>query len=248
MSAASHESSVTIIVPAYNEEAYLGPTLEAVQAAREALGRTDERDVEILVVDNASTDRTAEVAHSQGVRVVAEPRGNVAIARNAGARAATGEIVIFVDADTIWPPSLLARIVEELSDPDCLGGAVDTDYQPARASVRAYLRFWRFLGRSLGMAQGATQFCRTSAFAEVGGYDEKTYMGEDVDFYWRMRKLARRSGKRVVLIDDVRVVPSCRRFDEWPFWKTVMLTNPLTCLLFSRSSRPWGGWYATPTR
>ena len=248
MTTASSRPSVTIVVPAYNEEAYLGPTLEALNKARQVLGRTDDRDVEILVVDNGSTDRTAEVARSQDVRIVEEPRGNVAIARNAGARAATGEILVFVDADTLWPPSLLERIVDVTSDPDCLGGAVDTEYRPARKLVGAYLRFWRVLGRSFQMAQGATQFCRAEAFAAAGGYDEKTYMGEDVDFYWRMRKLARRSGKHIVLIDDVRVVPSCRRFDEWPFWKTVLLTNPLTCLLFSRSSKPWGGWYGTPTR
>ena len=114
--------------------------------------------------------------------------------------------------------------------------------------VRAYVRVWRIFGKLFRMAQGATQFCRADTFLSLGGYDETVFMGEDVEFYWRLRRAARAKGCSVRLIDDLRVVPSCRRFDKWPFWKTLLLTNPLTCMLFSRRKRPWGEWYGTPTR
>ena len=135
-----------------------------------------------------------------------------------------------------------------MSDGRCIGGAVDTDYRPERFLVRAYLRFWRVVGKLFRMAQGATQFCRASVFSSLGGYNETIFMGEDVEFYWRLRKAARRTDSLVELIDDVSVVPSCRRFDKWPFWKTLILTNPLVCMLFSRTRRLWGDWYGGPTR
>ena len=240
--------ALSIVVPAFNEESYIGPTLDAVQTATECLRQRDGLDVEIIVVDNGSTDRTAEEAESHGARVVEEARGNVAIARNAGARAAKSQLLVFVDADTLWPESLLCRVVDVMSDDRCIGGAVDTDYRPARFVIRVYVRFWRVVGRMFRMAQGATQFCQADVFSSVGGYDETIFMGEDVEFYWRLRKAARRQGSTVELIDDVRVIPSCRRFDKTPVWRTLILTNPLTCLLFSRRKKPWGDWYRRPTR
>ncbi len=241
-------SPISIIIPAFNEESYIGATLDSLRRATEYLGHRDGLDVEIIVVDNGSTDRTAEVARSRGANVVEESRGNVAFARNAGARVAKGQFLVFVDADTHWPKSVLYRIVDVMSDHRCIGGAVDTDYRPDRFVVRAYLRFWRVVGKLFQMAQGATQFCQADTFSSLGGYDETIFMGEDVEFYWRLRKAARTKGSSVELIDDVRVVPSCRRFDKWPFWKTLILTNPLTCMLFSRRKKPWGGWYGSPTR
>ncbi len=240
--------SISVIIPAYNEESYIGPTVEFVKEAKAIVEQRDAVDVDIIVVDNGSTDRTAEIARSHGARVVEESRGNVAIARNAGASAARNEILVFVDADTHWPRSLLCRVVDVMSDDRYVGGAVDTEYRPKRLVVQAYVRFWRVFGRLFRMAQGATQFCRASVFESIGGYDERVFMGEDVDFYWRLRQFARKQTAVVHLIDDVKVVPSCRRLDKWPFWKTLALTNPLTCFVFSRSKKPWGSWYGRPTR
>src|SRR5437867_2710499 len=99
---------------------------------------------------------------------------------------------------------------------DCLGGAVDTEYRPRKRAVRAYLSLWRIVGRIAGLAQGATQFCRRDVFVLLRGYDESLFMGEDVDFYSRLRARARRSRGRLSLIRDLQVVPSARRFDIWP--------------------------------
>src|ERR1700716_2208556 len=77
---------------------------------------------------------------------------------------------------------------------------------PNNRSIRAYLRLWRMLGRATGMAQGATQFCLRDTFTSLGGYDESLFMGEDVDFYGRMRRHAQHVGGRVRFIDELKVV------------------------------------------
>ena len=125
-------------------------------------------------------------------------------------------MLVFVDADVIVPPSLFDAIHAAMSDSECVGGGVDVDYRPRRFAVRLYLRAWRLLARNLAMVQGAAQFCRSSAFEAVGGYDERAWIGEDVDFYRALRRLARDTRRTVRLLDEPRVVPSCRRFDQWP--------------------------------
>ena len=157
-------------------------------------------------------------------------------------------MLVFLDADTIIPETTLARIVQQMEDSKCLGGAADTDYRPARSLMRAYLLFWRVVGRAFGMAQGALQFCPREAFATLKGYDEATYMGEDVDFYWRLGKLAMARGGYIRLLPDVRVRPSCRRFDQWSTLKTLWMTNPFYITLFRRRPSAWGGWYIVVPR
>jgi cellulose synthase/poly-beta-1,6-N-acetylglucosamine synthase-like glycosyltransferase len=202
------------------------------------------------VVDNGSTDGTARVAAAHGARVVAEPeRRGVARARNAGAAATTGEVLVFVDADVMLPESALARIAEEMAAGDCIGGAFEPDYRPRKRIVRYYLAAWGVFARAARMAQGACQFFTREAFDELGGYDERYWMGEDGELWWRLQLLARRRGARTVYIRDPKVVPSCRRFDEWPVWRTLLTTNPVMSFVFPRTRRVWSsGWYEAPPR
>ena len=193
---------LTIIIPAFNEEAYLLSTLDTIQTAAAHLRSHSDAEIDTVVVDNNSEDGTAAVAQSRGATVVHEPVQGIARARNTGAHHADGDVLVFVDADVGLPPTLLAEIHTTMSDPACVGGAVDVEYHPKRRSMRLYLRAWRLLSRLTGMAQGATQFCRKSTFDEVGGYDEKAWIGEDADFFWALKKLAKRKGRTVRFIKD----------------------------------------------
>ncbi len=163
--------NLTIIVPAFNEADYLPATLDAIEVAVERLPAHTGTEVETIVVDNNSTDQTAYIARSRGAAVVHEPVQGIARARNAGARHAQGDVLVFVDADVFVPPALLEAIHGAMSDPACVGGGVDVEYRPRRRSMRLYLRAWRLLGRRMRLVQGATQFCRRDAFEQVGGYD-----------------------------------------------------------------------------
>ncbi len=239
---------LTIIVPAFNEQAYIGPTLDSIQVAVRRLQARSGVDVETIVVDNNSTDGTAVAARAKGATVVHEPVQGIARARNTGARHAHRDVLVFVDADVNMPDTLLDAIHEAMSDPGCVGGGVDVDYRPKRLSMRFYLRAWRLLGRLSGMAQGATQFCRKSVFEQVGGYDEKVWIGEDVDFYWSLKRHSKRTDGVVRFIRNPRVQPSSRRFDKWPVWKILVWTNPLFISLFRRWKAPWSGWHSHAVR
>ena len=238
----------TIIIPAFNEEACLAPTLDSVHVATERLRARPRVDVETIVVDNNSDDGTATVARNRGATVIHEPVQGIARARNTGARHATGDVLVFVDADVIVPPSLLCAVHVAMSDPKCIGGGADVEYRPRRVFVRLYLHAWRVLGTLTGMVQGAAQFCRKSAHEHLGGYDETAWIGEDVDFYWSLQRLARESGRTVRLIREPRVRPSCRRFDNWPLWKILIWTNPVFIALFRHRKTVWKGWYSDPVR
>ncbi len=237
---------LSIIIPAYNEEAYLPATMDSIKAA---VARLDSGiHVDVVVVDNDSDDGTAAVALERGAKIIHEPMRGVAHARNSGARNADGDVLVFIDADVIVPPNLLNEICVVMCDPACVGGAVDVEYRPQRLSTKFYLQAWRLLARLAGMAQGPTQFCRHSAFEALGGYDPQVWIGEDVDFYWSLKKFAKAESGTVRLIRCPRVQPSSRRFDKWPVWKALVWTNPLFIALFRRRKRFWGAWYSHPVR
>ena len=139
--------NLTIIIPAYNEEAYLPSTLGAVRIAAAHLQAQTAADIEIIVVDNNSTDGTAEVARRHGATVVEERVQGISRARNTGARSARGDVLVFVDADVIMPRSALLEIHAVMSDPASVGGGFDVDYKPKRRTVGLYLRIWRALSR-----------------------------------------------------------------------------------------------------
>lgn len=239
---------ISVIIPAFNEEDYIGETVASLNRAIALLREKEIISAEIIVVDNDSLDLTSSIARDFGASVVKETRHNVAKVRNTGAESASGDVLVFVDADTIVPDRLLRRIVEVMAEPTCIGGAVDTNYRPAKLTSKIYLQFWRIIGKLTGMAQGATQFCRKDVFLALNGYDETLYMGEDVDFYWRLRRFARRQNGGVSFIEDMHVVSSTRRFDRSGLWRTLIWTNPLFILMFRRRKAAWRGWYKAVPR
>ncbi len=240
--------NLSVIIPAFNEAAYLPSTLVSIQRASAHLRDRADIDVEVVVVDNNSTDDTAAIAEDMGAVVVCEPVQGIGRARNCGAGVAKGDVLVFVDADVIVPTTLLEAIYTAMSDSACVGGGVEVEYRPRRPVIRLYLRCWRQLARLTGIVQGAMQFCRRSAFESVGSYDENVWIGEDVDFLWSLKKLAKETGQRVHVVRSPRVLPSTRRFDKLPVWKVLLFTNPLFITLFRRWKSVWADWYKRPVR
>lgn len=240
------EPTLTVVIPAYNETRILPSTLQHVHAAIAGYAAAGLGAVDVIVVDNASTDDTADVARGCGARVVSEPTQGIGSARNAGAREARSPRLYFLDADVAVPADVLIAVRAAL-DEGCYGGAVAPLYLPKSKVTRLYCRAWGVWARLFNMTQGVSQFAIRDAFEAVGGYEVDVHMAEDTRFGWRLRKYARRRGGCIRVITNPMVLPSTRRMDQWGPWKTIWRTNPLVTALRRRSSKAWRRWYGNDT-
>src|SRR2546425_8931640 len=111
---------ISVVVPAFNEEKLIGQSLRSIRDAAETLLQRG-WECEILVCDNNSSDRTAELARTAGAQVVFEPVNQISRARNAGAAAATGDWLVFVDADSFPCRGLFAELADRIQSDQCLG-------------------------------------------------------------------------------------------------------------------------------
>ncbi|HET7548751.1 MAG TPA: glycosyltransferase [Usitatibacter sp.] len=178
---------ISFIVPAYNEERWIGATLEAIHAAALATGEP----YEIVVADDASTDATATIAGSLGARVVHVANRQIAATRNAGARAASGELLFFVDADTVVGAPLVAEALAALRAGAVGGGApVRLDVAPgwAHAFMAGFVPLYFRLAR---WAAGCFLFCTREAFDAAGGFDERYYASEEIGFSRALKRVGR---------------------------------------------------------
>jgi len=207
---------VSVIVPAYNESRYLPRLLESIQVAGRRYS-PDPRAVEIVVSDNLSNDGTADVAREHGARVVTQPRRVIGAVRNAGAAVATGDILVFVDADSIVHPETFARVAAAMRSKTVVGGATGVTMDRWSAGIAltyAMLEAWCWLS---GWDTGVL-FCRRETFHEVGGFPENLLFAEDLAFYSALRRLGRARRQRFVRLAGVRTVTSTRKFDQFGDW------------------------------
>src|SRR5437899_1041905 len=137
---------VSVIVPAYNEERLIGQTLEQLRRAMAAFGRAGWMS-ELIVCDNNSTDRTAELARQSGASVVFEPINQIARARNSGAAAASGDWLIFVDADSHPTPELFAEVAQQIQSGRCLAGGCTVKLDRHYPVLRLVTGLWNWLSR-----------------------------------------------------------------------------------------------------
>ena len=210
---------LSFVVPAYNEEAYLPACLESIMAQTGELGDA----VEIIMVNNASTDRTREVAMGfKGVRVVDEPRKGLTFARQAGFAASTGELIANVDSDSRLTEGWVATVLKEFAaEPKLValsGPFIYYDMSPSqRVSVRvfyaiAYLVYAvnRWVLRAGSMVQGGNFVLRRTALEKIGGFNTAiAFYGEDTDIARRMNQVG-----EVKFTFDLKMFSSARRLKK----------------------------------
>jgi len=197
---------ISFIVPAYNEEHELSGTLAAIHAAGSDAGQR----YEIIVVDDASTDATPEIAAQAGARVIRIDRRHIAASRNAGGRAAQGEYLFFIDADTRINRAHITGAIAAM-EAGYVGGS-------ARVNMDGLIPIWGrmlLLGFSsvyfgLNLGAGAFLFTTGHNFDIVGGFDEQYFAGEEVYFSLELKKL----GRFKVLLEPV--VTSGRKLRMYP--------------------------------
>lgn len=169
-------SLISFVIPAHNEEALLGRTLDSIHQSARDCGEP----YEVIVVNDASTDRTGDVAREHSARVVAVELRRISAVRNAGAREARGEILVFLDADTVLMPDTLSAALKALQDGAIGGGAIGNWDEPCAMWGRMVMRLWNELARVIRLAAGCFIFVRRDTFEAVGGFDETYYVGEEI--------------------------------------------------------------------
>ncbi len=232
-------------MPAYNEERLIVSVLTQVRASFATVG---ERSYDIIVCDNASTDATAELARAAGAQVVFEPHNQISRARNTAARAARGRWLIFLDADTLLPPELLAETLRRLDGGKvCAGGAVlRFGTAPRGLFASGLLGLWNAISARLLLAAGSYVFCPRAAWEEVGGFDEGVYAGEELLFSRKLARWAQARQFRFEVLTKTPVVTSDRKlawYGQWQLlWRMVLLLRPGAL----RKRESCALWYTRP--
>ena len=184
-SASTASAAITVVIPAFNEQDCLAATLRALQAQDYPAGR-----VEVIVVDNGSTDRTREIAAALGARVLVRPGVTIAALRNAGAAEARGEILAFLDADCVPAPDWARQAAERLSTGSCVTGArvrvppdgtwIETAWFAERSAGSREVRY----------INSGNMLMARHIFETIGGFDSRLVTGEDSELCRRARAVA----------------------------------------------------------
>jgi glycosyltransferase involved in cell wall biosynthesis len=201
---------LSIVIPAFNEELLLGGTLERVNAsAARLLARNWQ--VELIVCDNNSTDRTAEIARTAAAKVVFEPINQIGRARNCGAAAATGDWLLFIDADSHPTPDLFADVADVIETGRCLAGGSTVRLEGEYRMGRRIIGFWNLISRSFRWMAGSFIFCEIGAFREIGGFSSELFASEEIDLSKRLKKLASKRRKKIVILHRHPLLTSARK-------------------------------------
>lgn len=174
-------------IPAHDEERLLPRTLDSIHAAARELGLA----YEIVVADDASADGTAAVARERGARVISIARRQISAARNAAARGARGEVLIFVDADTLVSARVLQEARTALERGASAGGALIRFDGRVPIWARIMLVSFELPFRLARLSAGCFMFCTRAAFDASGGYDEGVFGGEEVLFALALKRTGR---------------------------------------------------------
>jgi glycosyltransferase involved in cell wall biosynthesis len=210
---------LSFVVPAYNEETYLPACLESILAQTREMSDA----VEIIVVNNASTDRTREVALAYpGVRVVDEPRKGLTFARQAGFAASTGELIANVDSDSRLTPGWIAQVLTTFAaEPKMVAFSGPFVYYDLTSGQRVTVQVFyavafmvyalnRYVLRAGSMVQGGNFVLRRQALELIGGFNTAiAFYGEDTDIARRLNRVG-----KVKFTFDLKMYSSARRLKK----------------------------------
>jgi glycosyltransferase involved in cell wall biosynthesis len=194
---------ISFIIPAHNEERWIGGCLESIHVTMANVSES----YEVIVVDDASTDSTNEIATKMGARTLRVELRKISAVRNVGARMAIGNVFFFVDADTRANERAVSAAIAAMRAGAAGGGCVpDLD-----GRVPFWARIIHFAacsaGRLIRLVGGCFLFCTREVYNKVGGFSESLYAGEDIAFVRAIKKVGR------FVVPKPTVVTSARKLD-----------------------------------
>lgn len=210
---------LSVVIPAFNEEKLLPDCLQTLRASLKGL---EERgwEWELIVCDNNSTDATAAVASDLGATVVFEPVNQIGRARNAGAAAATGDWLLFVDADSRVNSALITELAQEISTGQVIGGGACIEpFGEFSRRILLPIKIWNGISRVCRLAAGSFLFCRRDAFVAIGGFSLERFAGEELDLSQRIKRFGRPLGQRFIILKRARLETSARKAGLYSPWE-----------------------------
>ena len=209
----------SVVIPAHNEEAFIGKCLKSIEVAKKDFSK----EVEVIVSINRCTDRTEDIAKSYGAIVIEENSKNLAKIRNAAAGKASGDIIVTIDADSRMSENMLAQINNLLSIGKYIGGGVLV--RPERISIGIFMSVITVIPVLLiHRVSGGLFWCYRRDFEALGGFNESMVSAEDIDFAIRLKAYGKKLGKRFKTITKAHIITSCRKFDQFGDW--YLFKNP----------------------
>lgn len=232
------KTAFSVVIPAHNEEKYIGRCLRAVISASKYV-RPDR--VEIIVVANRCTDKTCAIAKRYGARVLVNNDKCIAAIRNTGIRAARGNIIVTVDADSLMTKYSLAEIREKLESGKYIGGGTNPKFDRmslgiACSSIYVLLKLLPVMIKNGGYLSGAMFWFYKHDFDAVNGFDESLISLEDMDLAVRLKKYGKKRGKKYGTLKRSYVLTSARKFDEFGDWYLIK-ERKLTKRIFTGKDR-----------
>lgn len=228
----------SIIIPAHNEEQYIGACLEAIQLAK---AEVSDSHVEVIVVANRCTDKTAEIAKSFGAKVIDNQDKCISMIRNAGVRAAEGDIIVTIDADSCMTKGSLKEIAEMLECGKYVGGGTRSKFDRISIGMLfsgAYVavNLFPIMVKNKAALSGGMFWCYKTDFEKIGGFDETLISLEDMDFAARLNKLGVSRGQKFGTLKKSYILTSSRKFDEFGDWYLIK-NRKLTKRIFTGKDR-----------
>ena len=228
----------SVVIPAHNEEQYIEKCLMAIHAAAGAVAPDR---VETIVVANRCTDKTVEKAEALGARVLVNDDKCIAAIRNTGVRAAAGEIVVTVDADSLMGKEALTEIREKLESGKYVGGGSNFKFDRVSfgmtcSALYVGLNLLPTMVKNGGFLSGAMFWFYRRDFDAIGGFDESLISLEDMDFAARLKKLGKQRKQKYGTLKRSPLVTSSRKFDEFGDWYLIK-NRKLTKRIFTGKDR-----------
>jgi len=208
------DPTISVVIPAFNEARFITGSIRSIIDAKARYNGP----VEIIVVDNNSTDATGEIARALGATVVFEPINQIARARNAGARAAAGDYLVFLDADTTLEGDIFEQVATNLSSGRVIGGGAWVEPDTGWFGRLLFKYAVNYALALKNITVGPFLYCETKAFHEVGGFDEALYAGEEFSLARRLKEAGHKDHKKWKIIkydSGHRVVTSSRKFEKF---------------------------------
>jgi len=202
---------VSVIVPTYKEEKYIEATLRSIK------NQDYKGEYEIIVVDSNSKDRTVKIAKKFADRVIVVKKRGVSVGRNIGARIARGDVLMFVDADTMLLPNVISKVVKYLKRKHVVGVIVPIIGDDLTKNVFYFTGSWIYYLLTkvkLQPVYAVCFACKKDAFFKVGGFDERLRVAEDIELGSRLKKLG-----DVEYVKDTFAITSSRRLKRWNLLK-----------------------------